>query len=332
MEGNWGLLAMVLAAMGVGIYLGAEFIKREDGRSVAARLMTRLFGRRHPLPPPLEPEITPPPPPPPPPEPTLDPVPANFGNIKPKLGEETDPDTFGPEVHDFPEVEVPATPFEDFNRRLFIYGPPGRNGSFTWGDTLADDFATRIAVADDDRLLKEIHRRLRPRYPVILDTYGFWARASRNLEQFPGYMDDFVQAYLAIPEQQRPVVVSRAAFSEEGQFIFLRYGFDDFEVPRYRFSIFFQECLQLIMAALTGPREGWLWFSVARLRQAASAIAQANQERLKESQAAAYLEEETRKAKAEAEHRNRFVALFENRIPPTVVQPAVTTAGGSAKP
>lgn len=278
----------------------------------------RLLNPRRPAPPP---EIIPPAPA------ILEPVELDYGNIRPLLGEETDPDTFGPEIHDFPELGDPVTRFEDFNRRLFVTAIAGTDAS--WPETTADDFATRIHGMTETTLLAEITRRLRPRYPVIYDTYGYWAVASARLEQTPDYSDDFIEAYLSIPEQQRPVVISVTTFNDKGRFVFMRYGFADLELPYFRLRLYVQDCLKAIMEAMIGPREGWLWFSVARMRHAVVELTKLNQARRQESEAAAYLEGQTAKAKkTSVEAQNRFVALFKTRIP----APSDAAAASAALP
>jgi len=215
----------------------------------------------------------------------------DYGNITPVLKEPTDPDTFGPAIHEFPgeDMKAPVTRFEDFNRRLFILrmapakkppkrtydeeldddaidGEAGDDGDDLWPRTLTNDFATRLEGFDEATLLEQVRKRLRPRYNVIIDHYGYWARASAELEQTPDYTDPFVATYLAIPESERPVVLSVATFNDNGYFRFIRYGFEDFLIRTFPLRFFVPECLTLIMASMRS-RTDWLWFSVARMRK-----------------------------------------------------------------
>jgi hypothetical protein len=124
------------------------------------------------------------------PEPAAEIPPANFGNIRPVLGEDADPTEFGPEIHEFPEMGEPATRFEDFNRRLFVKLAAAPHDK--WPTTTSDDFPTPLNFANEAEAIEAIGRHLRPRYPVILDLHGHWAWASKQLEQDPDFKDDIV--------------------------------------------------------------------------------------------------------------------------------------------
>ncbi|KQZ99804.1 hypothetical protein ASD74_23875 [Rhizobium sp. Root564] len=245
------------------------------------------------------------------PERAIELPPPDYGNIRPLLGEELDPDEFGPLIHEFPEIRDPATRFEDFNRRLFLVSTEKQQ---SWSNTTEDDFATKVSGFTIVELLKEIRIRLRPRYPVIVDTYGYWGNASRNLEHNPDYTDDIVETYLAIPEDVRPVVVSFPLGSKDSYFMFIRYGFADFYLRLSTMQPHQKSCLELVLAKIREPREEWLWFSVARMRQAVVRAFQEDEKKRRELEAAAYLSQKTQQAKRDAEHQNRFVALFRNRI------------------
>lgn len=247
-------------------------------------------------------------------ESVIAPPPPDYGNIRPVVGEETDPEVLGPDIHDFPDMPPPATRYEDFNRRLFIVSPQVPE-STPWPKTTADDFPTKLPKTAIPELLYSIRRRLRPQYPVIYDGYGYWAQASYQLEQNPFYTDDFVEAYLAIPEGQRPVVVSVATYDRNGHFRFMRYGFVDYVLTTDRLRLYVQDCLRLIMAAMIGPREDWLWFSVARMRQTVIRAAEESAARKRESEAAAYMDEQIVMGRKKAEQANRFLALWKSRLP-----------------
>jgi len=250
------------------------------------------------------------------PEPPIEIEPPNYGNIRLTPGEEMEITEYGPEIHEFPETKAPTTRFEDFNRRLFILVPSQKTQDI-WPDTTDDDFPTRITGMSQESALTEIRLRLRPRYPVIYDTYGHWAAASHLLEQDPDYTDAVVATYLALPEEKRPVVVSLAGgLKEGGSYIFMRYGFEDFRLNQYAMRFHQQACLALIMNLMTAPRKDWLWLSVARMRQTVIRAFQANEEKRRESEAADYLEQQAQAGRRAIEHQNRFLALWQNRIEP----------------
>lgn len=235
-----------------------------------------------------------------------------FGNIRPVPGEETDLQEFGPEIHEFPDMPTPETRFEDLNRRLFVKdsGP----ASDHWPSTTVDDFPTRLHVGSETVALDLVRKHLRPRYPVIVDFYGHWSRASRLLEQDPDYTDDFVEPWLAIPETLRPVVVSVQLASEaKRRLVLMRYGFEDFNLTLTDMRFHVGACLALTLDTFTGPREDWMWYSVARMRQT---VIRTHQERERERELtnlATFLTEQVAQAEAEIKHRNRFLELWKNR-------------------
>ncbi len=249
-------------------------------------------------------------------EPPLVIEPPNYGNIRLMLGEDADLTEYGPDVHEFPETKQPTTRFEDFNRRLFILSPAAQDRR-VWPDTTDDDFPTRINGMTTEGALAQIRLRLRPRYPVIYDTYGHWAAASQLLEQDPDYNDIIVSTYLALPEEKRPVVVSLASgLSEGAAYTFMRYGFQDFRVTQYAMRFHQEACLALVMSLMVAPRKDWLWLSVARMRQTVIRAFQANEAKRRESQATDYMEQQTQAAKKAVAHQNRFLALWQNRVEP----------------
>ncbi|MFB2553790.1 hypothetical protein [Ensifer soli] len=301
--------------LGVAIVLVAVTVMFSKTLSTAVRQWLGFGPRPSPIlpEPPAAPEPDVEPEPEPEPEPVIEIHPPDFGNIRPVRGEEKDPTSYGPDVHDFPEMGTPATCYEDFNRKLFIVFPASRK-SGVWPNTTSDDFPTKIKDISLDALKEEIRLRLRPRYPVILDTYGHWSSASYQLEQNPDYTDEFVSSYLAIPEARRPVVVSVWPPEKDGSFTFIRYGFEDYTLTLASMRFHLRPCLVLLMRTMTGPRDQWLWLSVARMRQTVIRAFQADEARKRENQATSYLEQQTLRAKQEAEHRNRFIALWNNRV------------------
>lgn len=214
-----------------------------------------------------------------------------------------EPDTT--QVVVFPERKAqPVTPFEDFNQRLFILKD---QTPFTWPERLIpNDYATVIA-GDIEWARHEIHLKLRPKYPTILDTFGWWAEASKMLELNPYTQDPVVAAYLAIPLARRPVVISRpynAERNDTGQLEFFRYQFTKFVFDRKFLSGHPVEMLREAMTALTGPPGGWWAFSAARARKK---VLDADMEQASRNEALHALEQGLRAAV----HKNRFAALWE---------------------
>jgi hypothetical protein len=253
-----------------------------------------------------------------------DPVPeipdADYGNIRPRKGEDVDPDpaTFGEEIYDFLEQKPPVTRFDDFNRRLLVYSLVANEKDSRWPKPTTDDFPTFVSGSQEAIIENRVRGKLRPRFPVIYDGYGHWSEASRQLELDPDFSNNFVAAYLSIPEAQRPIVISAQTYNPNGKLLCMRYGFEDLEVVHDHLRLHVEACLKTIMATMVEPRETWLWFSIARMRKTVVETAKANEVRQRESEAAAYIEEETNKARQAQEAQNRFVALFASRIPPTV--------------
>ncbi|WP_132665631.1 hypothetical protein [Rhizobium sp. PP-CC-3G-465] len=246
-------------------------------------------------------------------EPAIELAPPDYGNIRPVWGEETDPTEFSSEVHEFPEYRPPVTRFEDFNRRLFILHP-GTNAKEAWPNTTTDDYPTKIHNVSSSAVVAQIRLRLRPRYTVLFDAYGHWAYASRQLEQNPDYTDEYVETYLAMPEAERPVVVSVHTADKDGRFIFMRYGFENFPITHYGLRFHLKACLIALFKALTGPREQWLWFSVARMRQTVIWTFQLDEAQRLANEANSYLEQQAIQAKKDNEEKNRFLALWQHRI------------------
>lgn len=305
--------AVAIAAVA---FLVSRSAKLKTALTESVRDLLKSMGLIHEPPPPPapEPEILLVPEPEPEPEPVIEVPPPDFGNIRPIVGEERDPDEFGPEIHEFPETREAVTRFEDFNRRLFIASIATRDSQPDWAKTTTDDFATMLKGFTVTRLTEEIRTRLRPRYPVVFDTYGYWAAASRALEMNPDYEDEIVQAYLAIREEERPVVVSISSVNKDGAFTFLRYGFEDFSIRVGTMQPHVNTALTFILDRLRGSRTEWLWFSVARLRQHVVRVAQEDEQKRLALQAVAYLENQAEQARSEAEHDNRFVKLMRHKI------------------
>lgn len=260
----------------------------------------------------LQREAEPPPPaPPPPPEPlpVLQPL---FGNIEPVDGE-TDPDLR--QADEFPPANPPYTRFEDLNWRLIIFDPAqGANAS--WPIRTFNDFPLRFCGSATS-LLEHTRARLRPRYPVILDWDGHWFNASAQLERNPNQRSPLIDAYLGLAAGQRPVVISRrpqADAKPTGMLRCMRYGFKDYDFPLDVLQPYPADALAYLFAALTGPPQDWLWFSVARLRHD---VLTANH---REEELRTRLEEEITRQAAVA-HENRFAVLWGLREAPAETAP-----------
>lgn len=127
--------------------------------------------------------------------------PGNVPRLKAEFGKE--PPTKG--VHVFPIPRDPVTRFEEFNARLFLY----ENAETSlWSESLDNDFGTKIS-GDFAWLEGEIKKRLRPSFPVLYDPFGLWATASKELEMDPHYDDPIAGAYLSLPRDVRPIVISK---------------------------------------------------------------------------------------------------------------------------
>lgn len=258
------------------------------------------------------------------PEPEPEILPPEFGNIRLVQEETTDLAQTGPDKHEFPERVPAVTRFEDFNRRLFVLHATSKR-DHVWPDTLEDDFATRL-YGPEAETMAEIRKRLRPYYPVIIDTYGIWAASSAQLEMNPDFTSDIIDVYLAIPETQRPVVVSTAKENGAGNLTFLRRGFHDYTLTFAHMRLHLRACLALTLATLIGPAEKWLWYSVARMRLTVIRDFQKTEAQRLENEAANYLEDEARKAKREQEEKNRYVALWKSRVQAITPAPKQLTA------
>ncbi|WP_018391349.1 hypothetical protein [Ancylobacter sp. FA202] len=241
-----------------------------------------------------------------------------FGNIEPVDGEIA-PDLRG--ADEFPPANPAYTRFEDMNWRLILFDPsPGADEP--WPIRLFNDFPLRYR-GSSTKLLEQVHARLRPRYPIILDWDGHWASASAQLERNPSLRSPLIDAYLGLDPEQRPIVISRPPrpdIKQTGVFRCMRYGFKDFDFPLDVLQPYPADALGYLFAALTGPPQDWLWFSVARLRHDVLAANQA-QEALRTK-----LEDEITQQAAIA-HENRFAVLWGLREAPREDAVSETAAG-----
>lgn len=205
---------------------------------------------------------------PPPPAPSR--PPARYGNILP-IEAENDPSD-SPDVFDFPETYEASLPYEDFNRRLIILDLGlGNSSPFPLYPTRISDEPIRISGSQEylRRLIKE---QFRPAYAVLLDTTGLFAATSARLEWDPLFVSPITQVFLAIPEANRPVVISVTNAAQQNlkqQLTFIRYGFEDYQFDtkflsdRGRLNTM---SLAILFDRFLGPPDKWMWFSRARLQ------------------------------------------------------------------
>lgn len=217
------------------------------------------------------------------------------GNQRLAAGEYgTPPNTVGAII--FPARTEPVTPYEDFNQKLFILDAVSTFPR--WPEVIANDHPTEI-TGSLDWVRSELHVRLRPLYPVILDTFGWWAAASAKLELDPTAQDPIISAYLAMPAERRPVVISRRwkdEYKGTEKLELFRYGFEDYAFDPKFLAGYPSDLLLQLMLPFTGSVDEWWLFSPARLRK------------LVLDQHAA--SEAMTRAVTSAMHKNRFAALW----------------------
>lgn len=249
----------------------------------------------------------------------------DHGNIRPMVGEERDPDPLPSELHMFPDRDPPETRFEELNWRLFVATRSPEVSLNALPKTTIDDFPTRLEFSTDAELIAICEKYLRPGYPVIIDYYGWWAKASTMLEYDNFYEDPCVTAYLALPAEQRPVIVSLAAPREPGELVIMRYGFEHFHVRHDHLRPLMTQSYRNLFRALLGTRTDWTWFSIARMRKSVT-VEDRNARQL--ANALIVATETQRKQAAAKKHANRFVALWDLRSPATVktVEDAISDA------
>tara|TARA_R110002073_G_scaffold8068_1_gene45128 strand:- start:27585 stop:28487 length:903 start_codon:yes stop_codon:yes gene_type:complete len=223
--------------------------------------------------------------------------PGNVPRVKAEVGKEP-PST---NLHVFPETREPVTRFEEFNAKLFTFTP---SETRRWDASLDNDFSTDL-TGERAWVQEEIKKRLRPKFPVLYDPFGLWAKASINLELDPHHNDPTVIAYLQFPREKRPVIVSEvrheasAAKKDNPKFVLYRYGFVDYEFDRKFLDDYPADLIHGLLKAFSGSDDEWESFSPARLRKD---VLEANRE-----------EEEHRQAMASHQHANRFAALWQLR-------------------
>ena len=303
-----GFLIGLLTAV---IVIGAALQWRFSDPETLTMFWDLVLRRRKliPEPPPVVPEALPPPPAPPPPVVVLPDLSPNYGNVRP-VGSEWNATPPDPEIstdaHVFPERKAAITPYEEFNWKLFLV--TGETALLhVWPETLVQDFAPIIRVPAKTAFA-EARKRLRPHYPVIFDWTGNWAVAAARLERDPAYTDPVISAYMSIPQERRPVVVSVISPEKENANVLtcMRYGFADYTFDTGFLQPYTHDGLVYLMSALSGSKEQWLWFSRARLRKAVL------EDNRKQESVRNFLEAEVAEQK-KIEHTNRFNALWDLR-------------------
>lgn len=247
-------------------------------------------------------------------------LPPPEGNVLEVPSESTDLDEFPDTVHIFPDRITPITRFEELNWRLFV-------ASFAdtrevWPETSTNDFPTRLTFKTSGELATSIAIRLRPKYPVIVDRRGWWAASSSRLEMSPDDPDLIADLYLSMPAERRPVVVSYSVSEPNMAISFYRYGFQPFHLFESQIQPYPVDALRYIFDAFTGDRNGWKWFSIARMRQHVLRTNRRVEEQVKIAQ-------EKDAEKKRVAHANRFAALWD-----TVERPAIaisTSQAGNAE-
>lgn len=256
---------LVLAAVGLCLALAYRLllVAPEDREAFWLLLLKRF--RRAPASAP-EPLPAPPPPPPPsspPPEPEPEP---EIGNVRPDKSEWDKPPELA-NAYLFPQRMPPVTRYEDLNRRLFVF-TPGTNE--LKGGKLPvrsiDDHPIAISCTSPS-LMRAVKSQLRCAYPVIIDPLGWFAKASRTLERNPYGTSPLIEAYLAIPESARPVVISNAQAAESAKsLVFSRYQFKDLHLNVEFLEPYAEQSVAYVFQQFLKERDEWLWFSPARLR------------------------------------------------------------------
>lgn len=269
------------------------------------RLLSRRWRRpappAPPAPEPAEPPITTPP--------ALRDLTPLFGNIA-TIPAEVDQEPDLTETDTFPPLQNTTTRFAELNWRLICF-EESRDTYAEWPIRAHNDFAMRFR-GSAEQMLHHVRTRLRPRYVVIVDWDGFWHAASIQLERTPNLQLPLLDAYLGLDPEARPIIVSRVPRANEaakGSLLCLRYGFADYAFPLNATPPYPTDALTYLFASLTGSKEHWLWFSVARLR-AAVLTHNARQEQLR-AQLQADAEQN-----AAVQYENRFAALWKLREAP----------------
>lgn len=251
------LVTAAVTASLIAVLLGQE------GRKAILRTLGRPFGWWQPPPPPVEVAL-PVAPPPKPSEPEI-----RYGNIPAILQEqEEEPDLS--EVYVFPEKASSALRYADFNTRLIVVANSSDGTRRVHAVRVSDEPARyRGSPTFIAHLIKA---QLRPAYPTIFDPDGIFALNSAMLEREPFLSNAIVDAYLGIPAERRPVVVSVIPPNKEGgkQLVFCRYGFEDFRLQLDFLNPNWPTSLRLVLSAFLGTPLEWSNFSHARLRHLAT--------------------------------------------------------------
>ncbi|MFO0406410.1 MAG: hypothetical protein ACK50Q_08515, partial [Labrys sp. (in: a-proteobacteria)] len=259
------LTTIVLSA--IATIVGLAFLLGVEGRAALVEPLLKRFGLwSPPPPPPPPPPLPPPPPPPPPPEPEI-----LYGNIPP-IPEEREKEPDASNVFPFPEKNTPTLKYADLNTRLFIVSFDQHSGRRNLKVLRVCDEPERHR--GNDAFVEDLIRhQLRPKYKTIHDPSGLFAQHSAWLERNPFGDSELLEAYLAIPRDDRPVVVSQVGGvdrANQKMFVFHRYGFQPFVVPFSFLGPNEKTSYRHLFHAFLADDVTWSNFSLARLRYLAA--------------------------------------------------------------
>lgn len=309
------IVSALVTAAGLAALIGRE------GRASLYKLLGQRFGWWKPPPEPTVVSPLPPPVPAPPPRPDI-----KYGNIAAIPAEqEQAPDLSL--VYEFPEKAPPTLRFADLNTRLLIVFRSNGGVRRVYPEKISDEPAFYGGTqAFFDHLVR---KQLRPAYPTILDPGGLFTAYSALLEREPFARYPLIDAYLAIPIERRPVVVSvpLPERKETKTLVFCRYGFEDFHLNLDFLGPNWPTSLRHLFGAFLGTPLEWSNFSHARLRHLAT-IDDENLSHTANALAAAIDEAEQRQRETEELALDRmegFTEVFRR----TPTQPAVSSANGS---
>lgn len=251
----YGLLAIVLI-------LGFIFSDEKRAGRVSS-FLRGLFRAKAPVPPALVPVAIPE-------EPKIPEL--IYGNI-PAVPDEQGAEPDHSEIFVFPEKGPPLLRYADFNTRLFVVASSNEGIRRIYPERVCDD---PVYLRGNQAFVNNLCRRqLRPAYPTILDPGGMFALASLQLQREPFASSPVIDAYLEIPRDRRPAVVSIMSGPASGAgekketpqyLVFCRYGFRDFALQLDFLNPNWTTSLKHLFAAFLGSDLDWSNFSHARLR------------------------------------------------------------------
>ena len=132
------------------------------------------------------------------------------------------------------------------------------------------------------------------------------------MEIDPLYEDAVVNAYLSLPHNIRPVVITQNRTGQkpkdikENELVLFRYGFKDFDFPIKFLKDYPEDILEKLLMYFVAKPETWESFSPARL------VKLIIDEKIKEAEAESAMDAHRRKIREE-QYKNRFAALWNLR-------------------